>query len=214
MDAASQTGKDDVLELLEGVGFVPDLVALQGLHPGRGPHALAARPGTRLLKTVEEPPPHAKFVFATTELAQGAGDGAVALPAVRAAPGRAGDAGRSICAGICAQRGRRRRAPTALALIARAAEGSVRDALSLLDQAIATSDGPVEAELVQAMLGLGDRLLLLELLAAVLRGDARRGARPVRGALRAGGRPAAVVQDLLELAHRLSRAQGQARRPT
>ena len=95
--------------------------------------------------------------------------------------------------------------PEALALIARAAEGSVRDLLSLLDQAIATSEGPVEADRVQAMLGLGDRLQLLELFEAVMRGDAA-GALDRFGALyELGADPARLTQDLLEISHWLSR---------
>jgi DNA polymerase III subunit gamma/tau len=92
-----------------------------------------------------------------------------------------------------------------LGLIARAAEGSVRDALSLLDQAIATSEGPVDGELVQAMLGLGDRVQLLDLLDAVMRGDAAGALERFADLYALGADPAAVAQDLLEICHWLSR---------
>ena len=95
--------------------------------------------------------------------------------------------------------------PDALALIARAADGSVRDALSLLDQAIATAEGPVEAELVQSMLGLGDRLQLLELFDTVMRGDAAGALERFAALYALGADPVAVAQDLLEISHWLSR---------
>ena len=102
-------------------------------------HMLSTPAFNGLLKTLEEPPEHVKFVFATTEIRQGADHGALALPALRSAPDRFRRDDRRICKdraaeGVAAE-------PEALALIARAAEGSVRDALSLLDQAIATA-GP------------------------------------------------------------------------
>jgi DNA polymerase-3 subunit gamma/tau len=92
-----------------------------------------------------------------------------------------------------------------LTLIARAAEGSVRDSLSLLDQAIAISEGGIEADLVQAMLGLGDRLQLLELTAAVLQGAAGEVLDRFAALYALGADPGAIVQDLLEVAHWLSR---------
>ena len=148
---------------------------------------LSSKAWNALLKTVEEPPPHAKFIFATTELRK------VPITVLsrcqrfelrRVEPEELA----AHLAGICAKEGVAV-APEALALIARAAEGSVRDALSLLDQAIATAEGPVDGALVQSMLGLGDRLQLLDLLDAVMRGDAERGARALRPALRPGRRP-------------------------
>ncbi len=202
MDAASQTGKDDVLELLEGLQFLPSHSRYK-VYILDEVHMLSPKAWNALLKTVEEPPPHAKFVFATTELRK------VPITVLsrcqkfelrRVEPEELADH----LAGICAKENVAV-SPDALAMVARAAEGSVRDALSLLDQAIATADGPVDGELVQAMLGLGDRLQLLDLFDTVMRGDPK-GALERFGQLYAlGADPVAVAQDLLEISHWLSR---------
>ena len=202
MDAASQTGKEDVLELLEGLQFLPSSSRYK-VYILDEVHMLSSKAWNALLKTVEEPPPHAKFIFATTELRK------VPITVLsrcqkfelrRVEPEELA----AHLAGICAKEGVTV-APEALAMVARAAEGSVRDALSLLDQAIATAEGPVDGALVQSMLGLGDRLQLLDLFDTVMRGDAK-GALERFGALYAlGADPVAVAQDLLEVGHWLSR---------
>jgi DNA polymerase-3 subunit gamma/tau len=202
MDAASQTGKDDVLELLEGLQFLPSYSRYK-VYILDEVHMLSSKAWNALLKTVEEPPPHAKFIFATTEVRK------VPITVLsrcqkfelrRVGPEELA----AHLAGVCAREGVAV-APDALAMVARAAEGSVRDALSLLDQAIATADGPVDGELVQAMLGLGDQLQLLDLFETVMRGDAR-DALSRFGQLHAlGADPVAVAQDLLEIGHWLSR---------
>ena len=202
MDAASQTGKDDVLELLEGLQFLPSYSRYK-VYILDEVHMLSSKAWNALLKTVEEPPPHAKFIFATTEIRK------VPITVLSRcqrfelrrveAPALAGH-----LSGICAREGVAV-SDDALGLIARAAEGSVRDALSLLDQAIATSEGPVDAELVQDMLGLGDRLQLLELLDVVMRGDAAAALGRFADLYALGADPAAVAQDLLEICHWLSR---------
>ncbi len=202
MDAASQTGKEDVLELLEGLQFLPSSSRYK-VYILDEVHMLSSKAWNALLKTVEEPPPHAKFIFATTELRK------VPITVLsrcqkfelrRVEPEELA----AHLAGICAKEGVTV-APEALAMVARAAEGSVRDALSLLDQAIATAEGPVDGALVQSMLGLGDRLQLLDLFDTVMRGDAK-GALERFGQLYAlGADPVAVAQDLLEVGHWLSR---------
>ena len=202
MDAASQTGKEDVLELLEGLQFLPSSSRYK-VYILDEVHMLSPKAWNALLKTVEEPPPHAKFIFATTEVRK------VPITVLsrcqkfelrRVKPEELA----AHLAGICAKEGVAV-APDALAMVARAAEGSVRDALSLLDQAIATAEGPVDGELIQSMLGLGDRLQLLDLFDTVMRGDAK-GALERFGQLYAlGADPVAVAQDLLEVGHWLSR---------
>ena len=202
MDAASQTGKDDVLELLEGLQFLPSYSRYK-VYILDEVHMLSSKAWNALLKTVEEPPPHAKFIFATTELRK--------VPVTvlsrcqkfelrRVEPEELAEH----LAGICAKEAVSV-APEALAMVARAAEGSVRDALSLLDQAIATAEGPVDGALVQAMLGLGDRVQLLDLFDAVMRGDARECLERFGQIYALGADPVAVAQDLLEISHWLSR---------
>ena len=202
MDAASQTGKDDVLELLEGLQFLPGSSRYK-VYILDEVHMLSPKAWNALLKTVEEPPAHAKFVFATTEVRK------VPITVLsrcqkfelrRVEP----EALAAHLAGIC-EREAVAVGADALALIARAADGSVRDALSLLDQAIATAEGPVEALLVQSMLGLGDRLQLLELFDTVMRGDAAGALERFAALYGQGADPVAVAQDLLEISHWLSR---------
>lgn len=202
MDAASQTKKEDVLDLLEGISFVPTSSRYK-IYILDEVHMLSEKAWNALLKSVEEPPPHAKFIFATTEIRKVP---ITVLSRCQRFELRRVDAGalaRHLEA-ICAREGVEA-SPEALALIARAAEGSVRDALSLLDQAIATSEGPVEAGLVQAMLGLGDRLQLLDLFEAVTRGEAAEVLDRFQALYALGAEPVAVAQDLLEIAHWLSR---------
>ncbi|MFL5334296.1 MAG: DNA polymerase III subunit gamma/tau, partial [Geminicoccaceae bacterium] len=202
MDAASQTGKDDVLELLEGLQFLPGYSRYK-VYILDEVHMLSPKAWNALLKTVEEPPAHAKFVFATTEVRK--------VPVTVLSRCQKFELRRvepetlaAHLAGIC-ERESVAVSPDALALIARAADGSVRDALSLLDQAIATAEGAVEAGLVQSMLGLGDRLQLLDLFDTVMRGDAAGALERFAGLYALGADPVAVAQDLLEISHWLSR---------
>lgn len=206
MDAASQTGKDDVVDLLEGIGFVPTSSRYK-VYILDEVHMLSAKAWAALLKTVEEPPPHAKFIFATTEVRKVP---VTVLSRCQRFELRRVEA--SVLAAhlraVCAAEGVEA-SDAALMLIARAGGGSVRDCLSLLDQAIATSEGPVEAGLVQAMLGLGDRQQVLELFGATLRGEAGEVLDRFQALYALGADPAAVIFDLLETAHWLSRLKVQ-----
>jgi len=202
MDAASQTGKEDVRELLEGLQFLPGFARYK-VYILDEVHMLSSSAWNALLKTVEEPPPHAKFVFATTEVRK------VPITVLsrcqkfelrRVEPERLAEHLAEICAteGVAA-------GPEALAVIARVAEGSVRDALSLLDQAIATAEGPIDAALVQGMLGLADRVQLLDLFDTVIQGDPGGALERFADLYARGADPVAVAQDLLEISHWLSR---------
>jgi DNA polymerase-3 subunit gamma/tau len=168
-------------------------------------HMLSPNAFNALLKTLEEPPPAVKFIFATTEIRK--------VPVTVLSRCQRFDLRRiepeamlAFLAGVCAQEGATV-APEGLALITRAAEGSMRDALSLLDQAIAHAGGPggeATGETVRSMLGLADRARTLDLFEAVMRGDAA-GALTELGAQYAeGADPLSVLRDLAELTHWIS----------
>ena len=202
MDAASRTGVDNIRELTDGVRYRP-VSARFKVYIIDEVHMLSKQAFNALLKTLEEPPPDVKFIFATTEINK--------VPvtvlsrcqrfSLRRVPVEqlaAHYAEIAAAEGVAAE-------PAALALIARAADGSVRDGLSLLDQAIALSAAAAIAEAaVRDMLGIADRNLLLELFETVLRRRGRR-ARPDDALYQGGADPVMVLQDLLELAHFLTR---------
>jgi DNA polymerase III subunit gamma/tau len=204
MDAASRTGVDDIRELTEGVRYRP-VSGRYKVYIIDEVHMLSRNAFNALLKTLEEPPPAVIFIFATTEIQK--------VPvtvlsrcqrfALRRVPAELliGHY-RSIAAqeGITAD-------DQALALIARAADGSVRDGLSLLDQAISLGDGRVEEAAVRDMLGIADRAAVFDLLAMVLQGDAAGALRQMDRLYRDGADPLIVLQDLLDLGHFLSRLQ-------
>ena len=160
------------------------------------------------MKTLEEPPPHAKFVFATTEIRKVPVTVLLALPALRSAPRR----------GRCARRASGRHLPRrrtsrssteALALIARAAEGSVRDALSLLDQAIAYARGAantkIHADDMRHMLGLADRARIIDLFAELMRGDIAAALANLKTLYDAGADPGQILVELAEFVHFVTR---------
>jgi DNA polymerase III subunit gamma/tau len=206
MDAATRTGIDDIREIVDSVRYAPTSARCK-VYIIDEVHMLSEKAFNGLLKTLEEPPPQARFIFATTEVRK--------VPVTilsrcqrfdlrRIEPERLIQHLTSIAARESVEA-----EPEALALIARAAEGSVRDALSLLDQAIALSgDGAstrVGVAQVQDMLGLADRTRVLDLFERIMRGD-------VPGALAClselydlGVEPDVVVHDLLEICHWLTR---------
>src|SRR5271170_826310 len=160
MDAASRTGIDDVREIIEGVRYAP-VAARYKVYIIDEVHMLSKQAFNGLLKTLEEPPPHVKFVFATTEIRK--------VPVTVLSRCQRFDLRRveadvlmSHLANIAAKE-KVEVDPEALGIIARAAEGSVRDSLSLFDQAIAHAAGTVRAEDVRQMLGLADRTRVIDL---------------------------------------------------
>jgi DNA polymerase-3 subunit gamma/tau len=202
LDAASRTGVADMRELIEGVRYRP-VAARYKVYIIDEVHMLSNSAFNALLKTLEEPPAHVKFVFATTEARK--------IPITVLSRCQRFDL-RRVEAELLAQHFSRIAAaegatlePTALALIARAADGSVRDGLSLLDQAIALSDGPIGQALVRDMLGLADRTQLFDLFDRLMLGDAAGALGLVATLYGAGADPASLVQDLLELTHWLTR---------
>ncbi len=203
MDAASRTGVDDIRELTEGLLYrKPDLGRYR-VYIIDEVHMLSRNAFNALLKTLEEPPPHAKFVFATTEVQK------VPLTVLSRCQRFSL---RRVPVELLAEHYRRiaeaeavEVEPGALALIARAADGSVRDGLSLLDQAIALTDARITEQAVRDMLGIADRGCVLELLESVLRGDAGDALDRMDRLYQDGADPLMVLQDLLDLSHFLTR---------
>ena len=204
MDAASRTGIDDIRELIEGVRYRP-VSARTKVYIIDEVHMLSRQAFNGLLKTLEEPPEHVVFIFATTEIRK--------VPVTVLSRCQRFDLRRvdqqqlaAHFAGLAAKEGVTV-APAALAMIARAADGSVRDGLSLLDQAIALTGGEVGEEAVKDMLGLADRARIFDLFEAVMEGEIA-AALDLLGALYAAGAdPLVVLQDLLELTHFLTRVR-------
>ncbi|TRW14558.1 DNA polymerase III subunit gamma/tau [Glacieibacterium frigidum] len=204
MDAASNTGIGDIREIIEAVRYAA-VSARYKIYIIDEVHMLSTQAFNGLLKTLEEPPPHVKFIFATTEVQK--------LPVTVLSRCQRFDLRRipaeqlaAHFAGIVEAEGATADAE-ALALIARAAEGSVRDGLSILDQAIAHGSGNVEAAAVRDMLGLSDRGSVRALMGLMLAGDAAGALAALGGQLDLGTDPAMIVQELLGLVHTVTRAK-------
>lgn len=202
MDAASHTGIEDVKQITDGVRYAP-ASARYKVYIIDEVHMLSEKAFNAFLKTLEEPPPHAKFVFATTEIRKVP---VTILSRCQRFDLRRIDSGplSAHLARICQREGVAIE-PEALAMIARAAEGSARDALSLLDQAIAHGAGRIEAESVRAMLGLADRGRVIDLFEAVMGGDVARALSELRDQYDSGADPAVVLSDLAEFVHFVTR---------
>jgi DNA polymerase-3 subunit gamma/tau len=202
MDAASRTGVDDIRELTEGMRYRP-VSARSKVYIIDEVHMLSKNAFNALLKTLEEPPPDVKFVFATTEIqkvpvtvlsrCQRFSLRRVPIDQLVAHYRKVAEA-----EGVTVE-------PGALGLIARAADGSVRDGLSILDQAIALANGPVAEDAVRDMLGIADRNLVFDLFETVLKGDAAGALDQMEALYQGGADPLTVVQDLLHLSHFVTR---------
>ncbi len=202
MDAASRTGVDEIRELLDGTRYRPTSARYK-IYIIDEVHMLSRNAFNALLKTLEEPPEHVRFVFATTEIRK--------VPITVLSRCQRFDLRRidqerlaQHLADIAGREGASITAP-ALHLLARAADGSVRDGLSLLDQAIAHSDGKVDDETVRRMLGLADRTVTYDLTDAVLRGAIAEALELVAAQYRAGADPVEMLSDMLDLTHWLTR---------
>ncbi|MBB4264481.1 DNA polymerase III subunit gamma/tau [Roseospira visakhapatnamensis] len=204
MDAASRTGVNDIREILDGVRYRPTAARFK-VYIIDEVHMLSNQAFNALLKTLEEPPDHVTFIFATTEIRK--------VPVTVLSRCQRFDLRRveqavlaEHFAGIAAREGATV-APAALALIARAADGSVRDGLSLLDQAIAHGDGAVDEGQVRHMLGLADRAQVFDLFESLMKGDVAAALEVLAGQYALGADPLVVLQDLLGLAHWLTRGK-------
>ena len=204
MDAASNTGVDNMREIIESARYKP-LVARYKVYLIDEVHMLSKGAFNALLKTLEEPPGHVKFIFATTEVrkvpvtvlsrCQRFDLRRVEVPALaehfRRIVGKEGGTAED----------------DALLLIARAAEGSVRDGLSLLDQALAMGSGKVATANVRAMLGLADRGRIFDLLEVLLAGNPGEALRQFGSLHKDGAEPQQVLADLAECVHAVTRTK-------
>ena len=204
MDAASHNSVEDVRQINDAIRYAP-MSARYKVYILDEVHMLSGAAFNALLKTLEEPPPHAKFIFATTEIRK--------VPVTVLSRCQRFDLRRVDAALLVkhietiATKESIEVEPAALALLARAAEGSVRDALSLLDQAIAHAAGPVRAEDVRQMLGLADRVRIVDLFEALMQGDAGGALKELREQYDIGADPAVVLADLAEFTHFVTRVK-------
>ncbi|MBD9492415.1 MULTISPECIES: DNA polymerase III subunit gamma/tau [unclassified Ensifer] len=202
MDAASHTGIDDIREIIEQVRYRP-VSARYKVYIIDEVHMLSTQAFNGLLKTLEEPPEHVKFIFATTEIRK--------VPITVLSRCQRFDLRRisasdlvGLFSTILGKEGVSFD-PEALAMVARAAEGSARDGLSLLDQAIAHGGGAVEVETVRSMLGLADRARIVDLFEHVVKGDVAAALKEFTAQYEAGANPTVVLTDLADFTHLVTR---------
>ena len=201
MDAASRTGVGDIREIIDSVHYRAASARFK-VYIIDEVHMLSTAAFNALLKTLEEPPAHVKFIFATTEIRK--------VPVTVLSRCQRFDLKRiepevmmTHLARVADLEGAKL-APDALALITRAAEGSVRDAMSLMDQAIAHGAGETTGDQVRAMLGLADRGRTLDLFDLIMKGDAATALAELSAQYADGADPMAVLRDLAEITHWIS----------
>ncbi|WP_176082457.1 DNA polymerase III subunit gamma/tau [Martelella sp. HB161492] len=202
MDAASHTGIDDIREIIDQVRYRPS-IARYKVYIIDEVHMLSTQAFNGLLKTLEEPPEHVKFIFATTEIRK--------VPITVLSRCQRFDLRRIPAADlvrlyttICAKEGVTIE-DDAVAMIARAAEGSARDGLSLLDQAISHGGGHVAATQVSSMLGLADRARIVDLFGHIVSGDVTAALAEFEAQYEAGANPVIVLTDLADFTHLVTR---------
>lgn len=202
MDAASHTGIDDIREIIEQVRYRP-VSARYKVYIIDEVHMLSNQAFNGLLKTLEEPPPHVKFIFATTEIRK--------VPITVLSRCQRFDL-RRIESGTLTSLLRKitglenvQADDAALAMIARAGEGSARDSLSILDQAIAHGNGTVDSQTVREMLGLADRARIIDLFEMLMRGDVAGVLKEFRAQYDVGADPTVVLSDLADFNHLVTR---------
>ncbi len=204
MDAASHTGVDDVRQINDSVRYAP-ASARYKVYIIDEVHMLSTAAFNAFLKTLEEPPEHAKFVFATTEIRK--------VPVTVLSRCQRFDLRRVEAdvlmkhLGNIATKENVEVEPEALGIIARAAEGSVRDSLSLFDQAIAHAAGVVRADAVRQMLGLADRTRVIDLFDSLARGDIAAAFNEFRAQYDVGADPVVVLSDLAEFVNFVTRVK-------
>ncbi|MCG6885158.1 MAG: DNA polymerase III subunit gamma/tau, partial [Silicimonas sp.] len=201
MDAASRTGVNDIREIIDSVHYRA-ATARYKIYIIDEVHMLSTSAFNALLKTLEEPPAHVKFIFATTEIRK--------VPVTVLSRCQRFDLRRIEPEDMIAMLRRIADAEgagitdDALALITRAAEGSARDAQSLLDQAISHGAGETTAEQVRAMLGLADRGRVMDLFEQIVTGDAAGALSEIGAQYADGADPLAILRDIAEITHWIS----------
>ena len=204
IDAASNTGVDNVREIIETTRYNPTSARLK-IYIVDEVHMLTKQAFNALLKTLEEPPERVKFIFATTEIRK--------VPTTVLSRCQRFDLRRVDVEPLTQhfkniiEKENLKAEDDALRLIARAADGSVRDGLSLLDQAIAHGGGNVTADFVRAMIGLADRAAVFDLFEKLMNGDIKSALDLFNAQYDLGAEPLVVLQDLLDLTHWLTRAK-------
>lgn len=204
IDGASNNGVSNIREILDNVRYAP-AEARYKIYIIDEVHMLSTAAFNALLKTLEEPPPHVKFILATTEIRK--------VPVTVLSRCQRFDLKRVDAetlakhyTRICGEE-RIDAEDEAIAMIARAADGSVRDGLSILDQAMALGGGKITAQQVRDMMGLADRARLLDLFEKAMQGDCNEALAIMADLYRSGADPLSVVQDLLDITHLLSKFQ-------
>lgn len=204
MDAASRTGVGDIREILDGVRYAPTSARYK-VYIIDEVHMLSTSAFNALLKTLEEPPPHVKFIFATTEIRK--------VPVTVLSRCQRFDLRRvdpetlqKHYTNVCAKENVTVE-EEAISMISRAADGSVRDGLSILDQAMALAQGSITADQVRGMLGLADRGQLLDLMEHLLAGKIDNCLETAANLYRVGADPETILNDLLDITHLMSKFQ-------
>ena len=202
IDAASNNSVDNIRQINDAVRYAP-VSARYKVYIVDEVHMLSTGAFNAFLKTLEEPPPHAKFIFATTEIRKVP---ITVLPRCQRFDLRRVEADQLVAhlSGISQAEGVDAE-DEALAAIARAAEGSVRDSLSILDQAIAHAAGRITLDDIRSMLGLADRARVIDLFESVMKGDIAAALGELRAQYDAGADPVVVLNDLAEFTHLVTR---------
>ena len=202
MDAASHTSINDIREIIEAARYKP-VSARYKVYIIDEVHMLSTAAFNGLLKTLEEPPEHVKFIFATTEIRKVP---VTVLSRCQRFDLRRIDAGEmaTYMQSMC-DKEQVEIEEDALQMIARAGEGSVRDSLSLLDQAISHGAGKITAETTRQMLGLADRARIIDLFEALMKGDIAKALEELKSQYDIGAEPAVVLSDLADFVHLVTR---------
>ena len=204
LDAASRTGVDDIREILDGVRYKPTNARYK-IYIIDEVHMLSKNAFNALLKTLEEPPSHVKFIFATTEIRK--------VPITVLSRCQRFDLQRLSIEDLMTlftrilEKEKIATDAQALQIIAKAADGSARDGLSMLDQAISLGAGKVETEIVKNMIGLADRNKTFELFELLVNGKTSELLANVEEQYNNGANPLTILQDLVNIAHMLAKAK-------